>query len=118
MKLLAIFAGVLVAIGANAASASILAVTSYDMNNGCGNSCGGTYNYWDGNYNGSGSPTVSNSFLSGGTGALTDGIIATQPWYDVSNGNRSHPPAVQAAAFAGIMGRVRLARAAAMREQA
>src|SRR5208337_1474909 len=33
-------------------------------------------------------------------------------------GNRSHPPAVQAAAFAGIMGRVRLARAAAMREQA
>ncbi len=32
--------------------------------------------------------------------------------------NRSHPPAVQAAAFAGIMGRVRLARAAAMREQA
>src|SRR5271165_155770 len=33
-------------------------------------------------------------------------------------GNRSHPPADQAAAFAGIVGRVRLARAAAMREQA
>ena len=63
----------------------MLAVTSYDMNNGCGSSCGGTYNYWDGNYNGSGSPTVSNSFLSGGTGALTDGVIATLPWYDVSN---------------------------------
>ena len=31
-------------------------------------------------------------------------------------GNRSHPPAVQAAAFAGIVGRVRLARAAAMRD--
>ena len=66
-------------------SAGQLTVTSYDMNNGCGNSCGGTYNYWDGNYNGSGSSTVSNAPLSGGTGALTDGVIATQPWYDVSN---------------------------------
>ena len=33
-------------------------------------------------------------------------------------GNRSHPPAFQAARFAGIMGSVRLARAAAMRLQA
>ena len=33
-------------------------------------------------------------------------------------GNRSHPPAFQAAGFAGIMGSVRLARAAAMRLQA
>ena len=32
--------------------------------------------------------------------------------------NRSHPPAFQAAGFAGIMGSVRLARAAAMRLQA
>ncbi len=85
MKVLAIIGGALAAIGASAASANMLTVTSYDMNNGCGNSCGGTYNYWDGNYNGSGSPTVSNSFLSGGTGALTDGVIATLPWYDVSN---------------------------------
>jgi hypothetical protein len=33
-------------------------------------------------------------------------------------GNRSHPQAFQAAGFAGIMGSVRLARAAAMRLQA
>ena len=38
--------------------------------------------------------------------------------YCESGGNRSPPPAVQAVAFAGIIGRVRLARAAAMREQA
>lgn len=85
MKFLTIIAGALLAIGTNTASAALLTVKSYDMNNGCGNSCGGTYNYWDGTYNGSGSPTVSNSYLSGGTGALTDGVIATQPWYDVSN---------------------------------
>jgi hypothetical protein len=34
------------------------------------------------------------------------------------DGNRSHPQAFQAAGFAGIMGSVRLARAAAMRLQA
>ena len=85
MKAIAIIAGALVAIGASAVSAGQLTVTSYDMNNGCGNSCGGTYNYWDGNYNGAGSPTVNNAPLSGGAGALTDGFIATQPWYDVSN---------------------------------
>jgi uncharacterized protein DUF4214 len=37
---------------------------------------------------------------------------------DTRVGNRSHPPAFQAAGFAGIMGSVRLARAAAMRLQA
>ena len=85
MRTLAIVAGALVAIGASAASAGQLTVTSYDMNNGCGNSCGGTYNYWDGNYNGTGSANVSNAPLSGGTGALTDGVIATDAWYNVSN---------------------------------
>jgi hypothetical protein len=85
MKTRAVIVGALVAIGANSASANLLTVNSYDMDNGCGNSCGGTYNYWDGNYNGSGLVNVSNAFLSGGTGALTDGVIATQPWYLVSN---------------------------------
>ena len=28
---------------------------------------------------------MSGSYLSGGLGKLTDGVIATQPWYDVSN---------------------------------
>ena len=85
MQKIAIVAGVLVAIGSSAAFASTLTVNSYNMNNGCGNSCGGTYNYWDGNYNGSGSANVSNAPLSGGTGALTNGFIETQPWNVVSN---------------------------------
>jgi hypothetical protein len=85
MRTLAIVAVAVLAIGASAASAGQLTVTSYDMNNGCGNSCGGTFNYWDGNYNGTGSTHVSNAPLSGGTGALTDGFIATDAWYNVSN---------------------------------
>jgi HSP20 family protein len=40
------------------------------------------------------------------------------PGENAIEGNRSHPQAFQAAGFAGIMGSVRLARAAAMRLQA
>jgi len=73
---------------ASAAQAAPLVVSSYDMRNGDGNAHGGSYNYWDANYNGSGNATqdgLSGSTLSGGTGALTDGVIATDPWYLVSN---------------------------------
>jgi hypothetical protein len=71
--------------GMNSASAAVLTVDSYDMINGNGQAVGGTYNYWDGNYNGTGSTTTDNAPLAGGTGALTDGFIETQPWYLVSN---------------------------------
>ena len=70
------------------AHAGQLAVSSYDMTNGDGQAHGGTYNYWDAGYTGSGAATtdgLSGSTLSGGTGKLTDGVIATDPWYDVSN---------------------------------
>lgn len=40
----------------------------------------GSYEYWDQSYSGSGNPSASLSPLSGGTGDLTDGIIATQSW--------------------------------------
>lgn len=75
---------------ATPADAAALAVASYDMPNGDGQGSQGSYNYWDGGYSGSGDVTadgLSGSFLQGGTGALTDGVIATQPWYDVSNGD-------------------------------
>lgn len=49
---------------------------SYSMQNGET----GSYQYWDQSYNGSGNPGGSLSALSGGTGDLTDGIIATQNW--------------------------------------
>jgi hypothetical protein len=65
--------------------AAPLTVTSYDMPNGDGQAHGGTYNYWDATYSGAGNPTVDRSPLSGGTGKLTDGVIAAQDWYLISN---------------------------------
>lgn len=47
----------------------------------------GSYNYWDETYSGSGNTTANGSFLSGGTGDLTDGIIAASSW------NVTEPPA-------------------------
>lgn len=73
------------AVSAGSAHADPLAVTSYDMPNGNGIAVGGSFNYWDGNYDGAGHPHVDGSFLSGGTGALTDGVIASAPWNEVSN---------------------------------
>jgi hypothetical protein len=67
------------------ARADLLTVTSYDMPNGYGQDSGGSYNYWDGNYTGSGNKTVDGAALSGGVGALTDGIVTSQPWNNVSN---------------------------------
>jgi len=68
-----------------AAQAAQLAVSTYSTPNGDGQAHGGSYNYWDGTYTGSGSTTTDGAALSGGTGALTDGVISTQPWYNVSN---------------------------------
>ena len=49
---------------------------------------------------------------------MSSGTYFPPPVRAVSIRNRSHPQAFQAAGFAGIMGSVRLARAAAMRLQA
>ena len=80
--------GLLAAGGAQASS--VLVVSSYDMPNGDGQAQGGWLNYWDATYSncvGDNCITdgLSGSYLSGGLGKLTDGVIATQPWYDVSN---------------------------------
>ncbi len=65
--------------------AAQLTVSSYSTPNGDGQAAGGTYNYWDGTYSGSGAKTTDGAPLSGGTGALTDGFISASPWYLVSN---------------------------------
>lgn len=70
---------------ATSATAAALTVTSYDMPNGDGQASGGTFNYWDRNYTGSGSTVTDGAALSGGLGKLTDGVSATLPWYNVSN---------------------------------
>jgi hypothetical protein len=73
---------------ATLSQAAQLSVVGYDMPNGDGQAHSGSYNYWDANYSGSGLTTadgLSGSVLSGGTGKLTDGVISSLPWYDVSN---------------------------------
>lgn len=57
-------------------SAATVSPDSYSMQNGGS----GSYNYWDDSYTGSGSLTTNYSALSGGTGDLTDGIIAPATW--------------------------------------
>jgi hypothetical protein len=87
MKLIHVVMGAAVAFGLGAAqaSASTLSVISYDTPNGDGNASGGTYNYWDANYTGSGATTTDHAALTGGLGALTDGYVSPDPWYGVSN---------------------------------
>lgn len=80
----ALAAAALLAASAAALAGQVVPV-SYDMPNGDGQAHDGTYNYWDAGYTGSGSPTTDGSYLSGGTGKLTDGVISTQPWFIVSN---------------------------------
>src|ERR1017187_3056385 len=49
-----LFALTALAACATAAQSATLTVSSYDMPNGDGHAQGGTYNYWDGTYTGSG----------------------------------------------------------------
>ncbi|HLL26531.1 MAG TPA: PEPxxWA-CTERM sorting domain-containing protein [Xanthobacteraceae bacterium] len=77
---------VALAFGMSPAAASVLTVSSYDMQNGDGTGALGTWNYWDRNYTGSGNKTVDSAPLSGGTGKLTDGIIATTGFSGMTNG--------------------------------
>ncbi len=67
------------------AGAAAVAPTSYSMANGSGTASGGQYNYWDANYNGSGATTTDGAALSGGLGDLTDGVVATDNWFNVEN---------------------------------
>ena len=79
------------ALGLLPAAAATINATSYDMFNGDGKAHGGSFNYWDGSYNGAGSTTTDHSALSGGTGDLTDGVIATDNWYNTENSAGTGP---------------------------
>jgi len=63
---------------ADPAGASSLPVASYDMNNGDGQASGGSFNYWDRFYTGTGATTTDDAPLNGGVGDLTDGIVPVQ----------------------------------------
>ena len=55
---------------APAAQAAVVNATSYSMFNGDGQAHGGSFNYWDHAYNGSGSTSTDHAALTGGTGGL------------------------------------------------
>ncbi len=69
------------ALSAPVAAATVTA-TSYSMPNGDGTASKGSYDYWDDAYTGSGSKTVDGAALTGGVGDLTDGVVATDFWYN------------------------------------
>jgi PEP-CTERM motif len=79
-----------VSMAAPAHAAQVFA-TSYSMPNGDGRASGGTFNYWDLNYSGSGSTTTDGAALTGGLGDLTDGVIATNFWFNVENAAGTGP---------------------------
>jgi hypothetical protein len=67
------------------AQAAPVTITSYSMPNGDGRSTTGVYNYWDRSYTGTGDSNIDGAPLSGGTGDLTDGIIASGFWNVTEN---------------------------------
>lgn len=73
------------------AHAEILTPLSYDMPNGDGVASGGTFNYWDAHYTGSGNTRADGSSLSGGLGALTDGVTSNRSWMDVEDNSGTGP---------------------------
>jgi hypothetical protein len=78
------FATLTLLAAASTQAASVLP-TSYDMPNGYGQASGGSFNYWDRAYTGSGNTQLDFAPLSGGLGDLTDGVIATERWDMVEN---------------------------------
>ena len=88
-------AATLAALGAFAVTGSAGATqifsTGYDTPNGNGNANSGTYNYWDKSYTGAGSVTTDSAYLSGGSGDLTDGAVASNFWYNVENSAGTGP---------------------------
>ncbi len=81
----------LLCLAAMPAQAAPVAPLSYDMLNGDGQAHGGSYNYWDKFYTGTGNTTTDQAPLSGGLGDLTDGVIATQSWNFVENVDGTGP---------------------------
>lgn len=76
MSLKSIGLSAILALGAAAAQAAPVSPVSYDMLNGGS----GSFSYRDDTYNGSGNVNLNYTSLTGGTGDLTDGVIASGNW--------------------------------------
>lgn len=74
-----------------AMAATQIVVTTYTGPNGDGQASGGSFNYWDLGYSGSGNKTTDGALLSGGTGDLTDGVVADRTWNLVENSAGTGP---------------------------
>ena len=79
------------ALSATSAGAAQVFATSYSMPNGDGQASGGSFNYWDKGYTGSGSTTTDGAALSGGLGDLTDGVVANALWFNTENAAGTGP---------------------------
>jgi hypothetical protein len=85
-------AGVLAALAlASPAAATQIFATSYDTPNGDGQAHSGSFNYWDLNYSGAGTTNVDGAALTGGVGDLTDGVIASDFWFNTENAAGTGP---------------------------
>jgi len=91
MKRLAPLLGSLFVAFAGAAMAAPISPVSYDMRNGDGRASGGSFNYWDRNYNGTGATTIDAAPLTGGLGDLTDGVVAGDLWFNLENAAGTGP---------------------------
>ncbi|MGL4542487.1 MAG: PEPxxWA-CTERM sorting domain-containing protein [Polymorphobacter sp.] len=80
-----------IALMAMPATAMQIFSTGYDMPNGDGQASGGSFNYWDKIYSGSGCVTCDGAPLTGGSGDLTDGVVAADFWYNVENAAGTGP---------------------------
>src|SRR5438128_164853 len=85
-----------VALATPAAGAQLFA-TSYDTPNGDGQAHSGSFNYWDLGYTGAGATNVDGAALSGGLGDLTDGVIASDFWFNTENAAGPVPTSAGAA---------------------
>ena len=87
MKFCTVIVAALLTFGASSAGAStLITVSSYDMPNGDGTAAGGDFNYWDAGYSNciAGNCTtdgIDGSYLSGGKGKLTDGVIPSSSFF-------------------------------------
>lgn len=72
-------------------TAATLSPTSYDLSNGNGVSTGGQFNYWDKSYTGSGNTALDNAPLTGGLGDLTNGVVASDNWFNVESAAGTGP---------------------------
>ena len=88
MRMLGVLA--VAALATPAAAAQIFS-TGYDTPNGDGQAHSGSFNYWDLNYTGARTTNVDGAALTGGLGDLTDGIVASDFWFNVENAAGTGP---------------------------